>query len=139
MPSAPARLRTILLLAVIAALAALAPASAFAVANPGQVELSSGALSYVARPGQQNNVSVLFTGSEIVVTDTGASITYGAGCHPGTSTHEVRCSQDDQNSSQFTWTNYSIQTGDLDDTISVSNESSQYGGPSSGGTLDGGA
>ncbi|MDQ1679910.1 MAG: hypothetical protein QOI42_769, partial [Frankiaceae bacterium] len=149
MPSAPVRTRTVLLLAVIAALAAFAPASASATAGPGQVELANAQLSYHARPGQDNHVSVVFSSGEIVVTDTGTdyngsspvpvAITYGAGCHPGTSTQEVRCTQDDQDTGGFSWSNYNISTGDRADSISVTTEPTQFGYSNSNGTLDGGA
>src|SRR4051794_4981172 len=101
-------------LAVLLALTAIAiavPSSAFALANPGQVELANSQLSYVARSGEANDISVEFHQDVIVVRDT-AGLRPAAGCRATTSPNEVRCTPDDSSGSAFGWSGYRIQAGD---------------------------
>src|SRR4051794_41846338 len=62
--------------ATAAALFAL-PASATA----GTVSFDNGRLTFGAGPGEANNVTVAASGDSATVTDTGAALTAGPGCH----------------------------------------------------------
>src|SRR3954452_21584942 len=136
-------MRSLPVLVLALLVAAVLPASALATPNPGQVELANGQLSYIAKSGKANNVTVRFAAGEIIVTDSADDITYGLGCHAGSTTHEVRCTQDDSTSSSFNWSYYSVRAGDGDDTVTIFTEPQQsiYGGTSSNvsGLIDGGA
>lgn len=105
-------------LAVVLAGALALPAAASAATNPGTVELFDGALSYTARTGEANDVSLSFESDQVTLTDTVATLNAGTGCHPGSSVHQVVCTTDDAGSS-FASLQYVIETGDLADSVAV--------------------
>jgi Ca2+-binding RTX toxin-like protein len=134
-------LTVLLTLLVPGAAAAQAPAT-----NPGTVTLTAlGALEYVARDGQANQVTVDFGRDAITLTDTAAALTAGSGCQPGASIHEVTCDRQNSGFSSFGFTRYSLRLGDLDDTLQVTDDGSGssavvgFSFGSAGGAVDGGS
>lgn len=132
------------LLPALIAAGFLAP-PAMAATNPGTVDLFNGTLQYLARPGQQNDVTVTFSNARITLVDTAANLTAGTGCAQGPTLHEVRCSRDDAGpNAQFGL--YAIDVGDEDDTVLLvsdvaTSNGGSFGGPggSFSGTITGGA
>ncbi|HEX8122142.1 MAG TPA: calcium-binding protein [Solirubrobacteraceae bacterium] len=112
--------------------------------NPGTVTVTSlGALEYVARDGQANQVTVDFGRDAITVTDTAAALTAGSGCQPGASIHEVTCSRVDSGPFSFGTARYQLDLGDLADVLQVTDDGSGSAGTigfgfSPGGGVDGG-
>jgi Ca2+-binding RTX toxin-like protein len=104
-----------------------ATASSAAAAAPGQVESQYGQLTYTARAGEDNNVTVTADADSIVLRDTGAVVSNSTGCKPGADLHEVVCE-----SSNYFY--YTVALGDGDDAMTISDSSSVY----SYGTIDGG-
>ena len=108
-------------------------------ASPGTVAMGgqsqSGQLTYTAQDGQENHVTARFSSLGVSVVDTaGAGPVAGAGCKQG-GDHEVICSRDDTG---FTYVSYSIKTGDLDDEVTILDETSTNTGQSPNGVIEGG-
>lgn len=132
-------------LAAALVMTCFASSGASATTNPGTVDYAYGTLSYVARSGQSNDVSVTADTEGVTLRDTAASLTAGTGCAPGADAHEVRCSLD---TGQYNFGSlyYDISTGDGADTVAIgdTNTSSSayyfYGGSYSSvnGTIRGG-
>ena len=80
------RVRGLLAALALTALAALAPASASA----STAVIGNGTLSYFAANGEANVLTVALSGGDYILSDSGASITPGAGCHLLT-VHQVAC------------------------------------------------
>ena len=97
------------------------PAAASAATNPGTVELFQSSLNYTAKAGQTNHIVASFEPDQVTLTDTGANLNAGAGCHPGASVHEILCAAEDVSTGTGTSgeLRYAIDAGDLDDSVDV--------------------
>jgi len=84
--SASRRARGLAAALVLAALGALAPGSASA----STAVIGNGTLSYFAASGEANVLTVALSGGDYILSDPGAGITPGAGCHLLTM-HQVAC------------------------------------------------
>ncbi|MDX6723692.1 MAG: hypothetical protein QOD73_2096, partial [Solirubrobacteraceae bacterium] len=121
--------RRVLIAALAAAGAAGAPA---AHASTARVAPGGGAVDYVAAGGEQNSLEASATGAIVTLTDTGATITPGAGCAPS-GTQRVACTVAGGNP------RLSVALGDLDDTATVAGAlPAQLDGGPGADTLNGG-
>src|SRR5206468_3163321 len=118
----------------------LFPTFASAATNPGTVDLSSSLLSYTARSGEQNNVTLIANSNQITLRDTNATngspnLVAGTGCAPGQDAHEVVCQL--AGGLSFSSARYDIETGDLDDTVTIAEDATSLStGPFSSGSIN---